>query len=363
MRKTNVLIPDKYLLTILLGLLSLSFVVLYSATHKITRLGLVEQYAMKQLIYMGVGLTLMFIVAQLDYRKLGMLSGFIYVAGIIGLITVLVIGHKISGAKRWITLGPLTIQPSEIMKLITVFALAWYLDTLKGEKFSLRHLFMSAVIIGMPMFLIMIEPDLGTALIFVPIFFMMLYVAGAPLKYLIIMALTAILCSPFSWLFLKGYQKQRILTFLNPYNDQFGAGWPIIQSKIAIGSGRFFGKGFMQGTQSQLDFLPERHTDFIFSVLGEEWGFLGSLILFGLFFLLLTRFLTIADNTRDMFGKLVIVGITTILFFQFVVNIGMTFGFLPVTGLPLPFFSYGGSSLVSLLIALGLVQSIARNVK
>jgi rod shape determining protein RodA len=211
----------------------------------------------------------------------------------------------------------------------------------------------------MPFALVLLQPDLGTALLLVPVFFAMLFVGGARLKYLVIMFTMGLISMPFLWHFLRGYQKQRLMVFINPNIDPLGAGYTIIQSKIAIGSGGIFGKGWLAGTQSQLNFLPERHTDFIFSVIGEEWGLLGALGLLTVYLLISNRAFRIAALTHDMYGKLVATGIAVMISLQVIINIGMTVGLMPVVGIPLPLVSYGGSSMIATALAAALLLNIA----
>ncbi|OED36181.1 rod shape-determining protein RodA [PVC group bacterium (ex Bugula neritina AB1)] len=353
---------DKFFVLILILILISSMTVLYSATLKSKALGLAEFYWARQCVWLSLGVILMFFIAYTDYRKVGILSWFIYLSGLLLLMSVLLFGRKISGSQRWLHWGPVTIQPSEFMKIIYIISLAWYLDTIRGHSFSWKNLFISGLITFFPMIFIALEPDLGTALVFVPIFMGMIFTFGAPWKHFLGLGFLAGLALPFMWfIFLKNYQKQRILMFLNPQNDQFGSGWTVIQSKIAIGSGRFWGKGITKGSQTQLDFLPEHHTDFIFSVLAEEWGFIGVAFIFILFFLLISKCILIANKTYDSFGQQLVIGSSILLSFQMLVNIGMTLGLCPVTGLPLPFFSYGGSSLVSILTAMGFILSVDRH--
>ena len=357
-KKQNI---DWLLLLSLFGILAFSLVVLYSATTRSNQVGLVTDYTLRQFLWMTLGIFFMVSISQINYRKLGMMSWLFYVVGIIALLLVFVIGKKVSGAYRWISIGGISIQPSEFMKVLTVLSIAWFLDQTQKQGVTFKNFCLTALIAFVPFVLIVKEPDLGTSLVFVPAFVSMIFVAGLPLRYLFGLVTMGLMALPLAWFFLlKDYQKQRIFTFINPYDDQFGAGWPIIQSKIAIGSGQFSGKGWLQGTQTQLDFLPERHTDFIFSVLGEEFGFLGAFVLIFLYFVLISRSLSIADECQDLFGKLFIVGMMSIIAFQMLINIGMTFGLFPVTGLPLPFMSSGGSAMISFLMAMGLVFGVRR---
>jgi rod shape determining protein RodA len=233
-----------------------------------------------------------------------------------------------------------------------------YLGHARAQLANIRGLIPPLLLTIPPFALIILQPDLGTALILVPVLFMMLFIAGAQPRHILGLGLCGIFCSPIFWHFLKAYQKKRLLVFLNPNTDPLGAGYTIIQSKIAIGSGGLAGKGWLAGTQNQLNFLPERHTDFIFSVIGEEWGFLGAMLVVGLYFLLLKRGLIILERTTDIYGRLLGAGIITMLGFQIFVNIAMTIGLMPVVGVPLPLVSYGGSSLWTTLMAVALLLNV-----
>jgi rod shape determining protein RodA len=360
MRKNNFIISDWIFFLLVICILGFSLIVMYSATYKMIDMGFAADYWIKQSVWMSIGLIFMVIIANIDYRNIGYLTYLLYSINLFLLFLVLSIGKKVSGARRWISISGFTLQPSEFMKITTILALAWYLHRTQNQKWGLKKFFVSGLITMAPMILILKEPDLGTTLVFVAIYFSIIFISGAPLKYLFTLIIGAIVSSPVAWMFLKEYQKKRLFIFLNPYDDQFGAGWPIIQSKIAIGSGKLFGKGWLKGTQTQLDFLPEHHTDFIFSVLGEEWGFIGGAVLIVLFFLLLARAVNIAYSSRDEFGALLITGIVAMIFFQVIVNIGMTFGLMPITGLPLPLVSYGGSSILTSMVSLGLILSVRK---
>lgn len=277
------------------------------------------------------------------------------------LILVLIMGKTVLGAQRWISIGGIGFQPSEFVKVFTVLALARMIGDNQASLKSKRGLIKTFLLVLVPMFLIFKQPDLGTALVLLPIFMAMIWVGGVRLKYFYTMIFTGILLLPFFWHFLKDYQRDRLMVFINPSADPLGAGYTINQSKIAIGSGMFFGKGWLSGTQNKLDFLPERHTDFIFSVIGEEWGFLGSALILGLFLFLVLRGLKIAEDTNDMSGKLIATGITTMLALHVIINIGMTLGLMPVVGIPLPFISYGRSALTANLLAVGFLLNVRKN--
>ena len=308
---------------------------------------------------MGVGVFLAVLILLVDYQKIIDLAPFIYFVSLVLLLLVFFVGSERLGAQRWLSLGPLSFQPSEFIKLSYILMLGWYLGHKKDSIEGISNIIVPMLLLGPAFVLILIQPDLGTSLILFPIFFAMVYVAGVNLKYILAVFGVGILSSPFFWQFLKDYQKNRLLVFLNPNLDPLGAGYTIIQSKIAIGSGYLIGKGWLSGTQNQLNFLPERHTDFIFSVVGEEWGFIGSLVVVLLFFVIIYRGLKIINETPDFYGRLIASGIVALLSFQIVVNIGMTLGLLPVVGLTLPFISYGGTSIISSMIAVGILLSIS----
>jgi rod shape determining protein RodA len=343
---------------------------LYSASYQHTyRLSgfLPQSFLIRQTIWFGLGLLIGLAFLLIDYRKWLELAFPLYGLGLLLLVLVLMGDEVRLGAQRWITFGNIALQPSEFIKLVTILILARYLGQRKvnqGQALSARgnlpkkELLISFLIVGVPFLLIVKQPDLGTALILVPILFAMLYVWGVRLRTLLLILAGFVLSSPLFWHLLKDYQKSRIMVFLNPNLDPLGAGYTVIQSKIAIGSGRLFGKGWLAGTQNQLNFLPERHTDFIFSVVGEEWGFLGAALLLALYFVLLWRAILCIQNTSLLTGRLLATGITVLLTFQVVINIAMTMGLVPVVGLPLPLVSYGGSSLLSTMIAIALLLNI-----
>ena len=274
------------------------------------------------------------------------------------LLAVMFFGHAALGAQRWIQIGPISIQPSEFSKLIMIICMAAVLESRVGNLRGLRDLLPVAFYIGLPFILVLKQPDLGTSLVFMAIFFGMIIVCGIRWKVLFGIILTGIAALPLLWPFLKDYQKMRIMVFIDPNVDPLGSGYHIIQSKIAIGSGMLFGKGIFQGTQSQLNFLPENHTDFIFAVVGEEFGFIGAVILLFLYLVVLLRGIYIAREAADMFGRLLAVGISSMLAFHVLVNVGMTTGIMPVTGIPLPLMSYGVSALTTDIFAIAILLNI-----
>ena len=314
----------------------------------------------KQLIWFAVGLAAMFTAFLFNYKLLDRWSPSIYVICIIVLIAVLFIGKYVGGSKRWLILGPLSVQPSELVKLAVIAILArYYSKDANTRGFTLRELIRPFALILIPFLLIVRQPDLGTAMLLVLITGSMTLFVKIERRSLITLIASGAIIVPMVWFFLKEYQKQRILVFLNPDRDPLGAGYHIIQSKIAIGSGIFTGKGFLKGTQNALSFLPEEHTDFIFSVLAEEWGFVGSLVLVLLFLALIFWGLNVAIACREPFGTILAVGITAMIFWQVLINIGMAMGLMPVVGVPLPFVSYGGSSVITIAIGIGLLLNVS----
>ncbi len=311
----------------------------------------------RQISWVGVGLIGLLVVASVDYRNLVRSAPVLYVIGLGLLTSVFVLGRTVSGARRWIHLGPFTVQPSELFKLIFIITLAWALTTGRGER-SRTSLIGTFVLLGVPFLLVVRQPDLGTALCLVPVLAAILVGIGIPLKVLGGMTRAGVAVMPLGWFVLKPYQRDRLLVYLDPFRDPLGTAYNVIQAKIAIGSGQLLGKGVGGATQSRLSFLPERHTDFIFAVFAEMWGFLGCLVLIVAYVLLVMRGFEIAAGTREMRGRILALGVTTVFAAQVLINIGMVTGLLPIVGIPLPLMSYGGSSMVVSLTALGLLLSI-----
>ncbi len=317
-------------------------------------------YAKRQLIWILAGN--LFIIGTLffDYRSLTKLTRLMYLGNLGLLVAVLAVGVTRGGAQRWIPIGGFPLQPSEFAKVIIIIVFAHYMEH-QGQIKSLKDLIWAGLVVAIPMGLILIQPDLGTSLVFIVVFFGILYAAGTPLKFLAGMMAAGIAASPAVWFFgLKGYQRDRLLVFLNPESPAFRSkgGYQIIQSIIAIGSGGFLGQGWMRGTQNVNNFLPEQHTDFIFAVIGEEFGFIGATLVIGAFAFMLLRMVTIALNAKDAFGRNMTVGVIVLMLFQIVINVGMTAGVMPVTGLPLPFITYGGSSYLTFTAAMALVLNV-----
>lgn len=363
--------PERIILFIIFLILGIGLLCLYSSCHQ-NGILIKQDVFRKQLLWQALGICVLFLCARFDYRRLAFFTTPLYAFVSISLLFVLVAGRAIMGAQRWISLGGISFQPSELGKYALILALANYFNQISLHQdirlFSSKPVFVRDVVLplGMTMFLtglVLIQPDLGTSIVYIFIFCSIIFLAGVSLRYIVFLLICGLAMMPFFWHFLKGYQKSRLLVFLNPNMDPLGAGYTVIQSKIAIGSGRLFGKGWMSGTQSQLNFLAERHTDFIFSVIGEEWGFFGSFVLIFLYCLLLIMILRIAQSSRDVFGRLFCIGVASVIFFHAFINIAMNAGACPVVGLPLPFVSYGGSSLVINLAALGIVLNIAKQAR
>ncbi|MEA3328156.1 MAG: rod shape-determining protein RodA [Candidatus Omnitrophota bacterium] len=344
-----------FLLTVVICLTGL--VLLYSASYQ-KSLACGINFVGRQATWAAFGIICLLITARINYRKLIEVSYILYAFNLLLLVLVLLLGHVKMGAQRWLSFGSFTFQPSELAKIIIILVLAKYLGGTDLKIQPLKKILISLSLVAVPLILILKQPDLGTAMVFLPIFFSMLYIRGLRLKYLLGLVMVGLASTPLLWFLLRDYQRQRLLVFLNPNIDPLGSGYTVIQSKIAIGSGGFLGKGWLAGTQNQLNFLPEHHTDFIFSVIGEEWGFLGATILILLYFLLIRQGLKIAGRTNDSTGRLLAVGIITMFSFHIIVNIGMTVGMMPVTGLPLPLLSYGGSCLVMTMMSIGILLNI-----
>jgi rod shape determining protein RodA len=313
----------------------------------------------KQLYWLAVGLVVMFVTLLYDYRHLERLSYPIYILSILLLLAVMFGGKTVSGSRRWLPLGPFAFQPAELAKIAIILALSTYFNRRpRHDAMRLKDLIIPGVMVLIPAALIIKQPDLGSGILVVLVASSIILFVGVQWRTLAGCALTLVLSSPVIWHFLKDYQRQRVLTFLDPDKDPLGAGYHILQSMIAVGSGQFWGKGFLQGTQSQLYFLPEQHTDFVFSVFAEEWGFVGSAVLLLLFTALALWGLSVARECKERFGHLLALGVTALIFWQIFINLCMVTGFLPVVGIPLPLFSYGGSSLITTLLGVGFLLNI-----
>ena len=342
---------DVPLLVTLVALSAMGLIVLYSAGGGDIRL--IE----RQLVRLGIAYTGMLVVAQFPPRVLLRLTPWLFVLGVLLLLAVLLTGEISGGAQRWLNLYFVRFQPSEMMKLAVPMMVAWYFADIRLPP-NRWQLLTAAVLIAVPMLMIARQPDLGTALLIASSGFFVVFLAGLQWRLLAFFSVLVTAAAPLIWHFMHDYQRQRVITFLSPEQDPLGSGYHIIQSKIAIGSGGLFGKGWMNGTQSQLDFLPERSTDFIFAVLGEEFGFIGILVLFTLYSIIVVRGVMIAIQAQDTYTRLLAGSLSMTFFVYFIVNTGMVTGLLPVVGLPLPMISYGGTSIVTLMAGFGILMSI-----
>jgi rod shape determining protein RodA len=349
---------DFVLIVVTLMLIATSLIIIGSATHINTPSEDRYWYVSRQGLFALANFFIIFVMLQFDYKSLNKYANILYGLNLIMLLAVMFVGTSALGAQRWIQIGPISLQPSEFSKLIMIISLAHLLDKKSGQLNTLKEVIPVFIFLGIPFLLVMKQPDLGTALVFMAILFGMLFVAGINMRLLMGIIGAGLAFLPVFWHFLKDYQKMRLTVFINPNVDPLGSGYHIIQSKIAIGSGMLFGKGLFGGTQSQLNFLPENHTDFIFAVIGEELGFIGAVFILGLYFILLYRGIKIAGAARDNFGSLLATGIVSMLAFHLLVNVGMTAGIMPVTGIPLPLMSYGVSALTTNLVSLGILLNI-----
>ena len=330
---------------------------IYSSTHASAMVGM----QWKQLMWIGIGILGMFVISRIDYHTLLDHAPVLYLVGIVGLLGVLVIGYSRLGAKRWISVGGQTLQVSELMKLIIIIVLARYFTEVRTDRLTLRDLAKVAALTLVPVALILKQPDLGTAMVLVPVVLVGAFFAGIEWKHAAVGLLLIALLVPLAWNMrhhLKPYQQQRIETFLHPEQDQRGAGYQILQSEIAVGSGGFWGKGFGKGSQNQLGFVPVRYSDFILAALAEEQGFIGVCVVLLLYLGLILRLVDNAQKAKDRAGMYVVMGVTAILGFHVLVNASMVIGYMPVTGIPLPLMSYGGSATAFVFLALGLVMNV-----
>lgn len=340
-------------LIVLLGAVaSIGFAMLYSAAG-----GDPQPWAVRQMVRFAAGIGIMITVAMVDTRIWMRYAYVVYGVGVLMLVWVDVAGVVGMGAQRWINLGPLSLQPSEIMKVAMVLVLARYFHGLNHEQIGRpQYLVWPLVLVAIPCGLVMVQPDLGTATMLALTSAALFFLAGVRIWKFLLVGAAGLAAMPVLWHFLREYQKQRILTFLNPENDPLGSGYHILQSKIALGSGGVFGRGFLEGSQSHLNFLPEKQTDFIFTMLAEEFGLVGGLTLLSLYILIIAYGYAIALRSRSQFGRLLALGLVTMFSLYVFINVGMVMGLLPVVGVPLPLVSYGGTSMLSLLFAFGLIM-------
>ena len=349
---------DAYMLILMLALLCYGALMVYSATFEPERQGLPSDLVYRQVGYAMFGLAVFALMVMIDYRILGNFATAGYVVMGTLLVMVLIMGRITHGAQRWIDLGVFPLQPSELAKIFLIITLAKFFSDNEEDMRKFRYVLFSLVLVGIPFVLTFVQPDLGSAAVLLFIWIGMAVMAGVRLIHWVILGGTAVALSPVFWMNMQDYMKARVAIFQDPYSDPLGAGYNVIQALTAVGSGGWLGRGFTSGTQSQLHFLRVQYADFIFSVLAEEVGFIGAIVLFLLFVGLLWRCLRAAGLSSDSFGRLLTMGVTTWLISQVLVNVGMNIGLLPVTGVPLPFISYGGSSLVIVVISIGIVESV-----
>jgi rod shape determining protein RodA len=347
---------DWLLLAFVLLICGLGVMEIYSATLHTKFVGVHT----KQVYWIVGGMVLMFVMSLIDYHVLLDKIHWFYIASIISLVAVLVIGKKYLGARRWVQMpGGQHFQPSEWVKLVLILALAKYFADLHREEASVGDIVKAGLIAGIPMLLVLKQPDLGTALTYIPVLVMALFLGGLRLKHAAVILLAGAMVVPVVWHYgLKPYQKQRLVSFREPEADPQGSGYQVQQSLIAVGSGGLWGKGIAKGTQTQGMFLPVPQTDFIFAAWSEEHGFVGAVTLLLLYFLVLMRLVHNAQTAPDRVGSFVVMGVVAVLFFHILVNVGMVVGYMPVTGIPLPLMSYGGSSVLFMFLALGMVMNI-----
>jgi len=348
---------DWVLLGLVLLISGIGILNLYSAGYnlRVTE----EHLYTKQMSWILLGLIMMIIAFSVDYHIIIRHAYLIYVVSVLLLFLVSFYGNIVHGSQRWLVIWGFSFQPSELMKLAIIIVLVRYFDDNMEKGYYPANLLILLTIVGIPFFMIVRQPDLGTAMFLMVLFLSMAVFAGVGRKLLIRLGLGGMIFAPLCWFFLKDYQRERILTFLNPERDPLGAGYHIIQSIIAIGSGGIWGKGFLKGTQTQLRFLPEQQTDFAFSVFAEEWGFIGVSVLMFIFLMLILWGLKITRYSRDLPGALTAFGVTMFVFWGIFINVGMVIGIFPVVGIPLPFFSYGGSSMIVLMTGVGLLMNVS----
>ena len=345
---------DWWLLAIVAAICALGVIEIYSATHGSVLVGMHT----RQIRWILVGTVLMFIFSRLDYHVILDQAPILYIVGILALTAVLLFGHRRFGAQRWIPILGEFFQVSELVKLIIIIVLARFFAEVRTDELSLQDLIKSGLLVGVPLVLILKQPDLGTALVLMPMLIVGAFLAGLQWKHAVAIVLIGLLMLPVGWHFLKPYQKERVTSFLHPEEDAKGSGYQVLQSKIAVGSGGFWGKGFGNGTQNQLGYIPVRYSDFIMSAWAEEQGFKGVLLALGLYMALLLRLVQNAQRAKDRAGMFLVMGVTAALGFHVLVNVAMVIGAMPVTGIPLPLMSYGGSATLFVFLAIGLVMNV-----
>jgi rod shape determining protein RodA len=342
-----------------LAFVGIGVATIYSANFSVSS-GHAGPLPTRQVMWLGLGLVAMIAAMSFDYHYIDRIAYPFYGVILLLLASVLLFGHSGGGSQRWINLGFFRLQPSEPAKIAIVLVMAKYFQQDEPPKgYLLRDLWMPALMVAPLVLLTLIQPDLGTAIILGIVFISMVLMGGLRLRSFSYLVGSGLAVLPIAWRFFKPYQRNRILTFLDPDRDPLGAGYHVIQSKIAIGSGRVLGKGYLHGTQNRLDFLPAQHTDFIFAVFSEEWGFVGCLVLLLLYLILIAYCLRIVQRAKDRFGGLLVFGMVAILFWHVVINVAMVAGIMPVVGVPLPMVSYGGSALASMMFAIGVIMNVS----
>jgi rod shape determining protein RodA len=345
---------DWWLVAILVAICALGVIEIYSATHASAMAGM--QY--KQLRWLALGFALMFALSRVDYHLILDQAPVLYVIGLAALTAVLLVGHTRFGAKRWIPVLGQYLQVSELVKLIIIIVLARFFAEVRTDELSLPDLIKAGLLVGLPLGLILMQPDLGTALVLIPMLVVGAFLAGLQWKHAAAITLIGLLMLPVAWHVLKPYQKERVTSFLHPEDDAKGSGYQVLQSKIAVGSGGFWGKGFGNGSQNQLGYIPVRYSDFIMSAWAEEQGFKGVLLALGLYMAMLLRLVQNAQRAKDRAGMFLVMGVAAALGFHVLVNVAMVIGAMPVTGIPLPLMSYGGSATLFVFLAIGLVMNV-----
>jgi len=345
---------DWFIFSLALILALIGITEIYSATQYEKS----DTFYLKQVYFLILGLIIMVFAISIDYHVFVENVPYIYIGTVVSLILVLIVAPAVSGTRGWIPMGTFKIQPTEFAKVAIVLTLARLLSEIRTEYLTFVDIFKACLVIGLPLGLVLLQPDLGSALTFFPPLAVGLLLGGLRRKWIFSGIVLCVLITSFGWYNLKPYQKERIYTFLEPERDPKGHGYHAIQSRIAVGSGGLLGKGITQGSQTALGFLPERHTDFIFSVVGEELGFVGSVAILSLYFLIIMRAIHVAQTARDKLGIYLTLGSISIILFHVLVNVGMVVGLMPITGIPLPLLSYGGSSMLSTFILLGLIINV-----
>jgi rod shape determining protein RodA len=351
---------DWWLLAILAAICTLGVIEIYSATHGSSLAGM----HMKQIRWLTIGFIAMFVLSRLDYHLILDQAPILYLIGVVALVAVLLVGHRRFGAQRWIPILGEFFQVSELVKLIIIIVMARFFAEVRSDELSLRDLIKAGLLVGLPLALILKQPDLGTALVLVPLLVVGAYLAGLQWQHAAIFSLAGLLLigsvfyPPVSRHILKPYQRERITSFLHPEDDAKGSGYQLLQSEIAVGSGGFWGKGFRKGSQNQLGYIPVRYSDFIMSAWAEEQGFKGVLLALGLYMALLLRLVQNAQRAKDRAGMFLVMGVAAALGFHVLVNVAMVIGYMPVTGIPLPLMSYGGSATLFVFLAIGLVMNV-----